>query len=651
MCRQCIIDYWGGHVKFAGEILHGKTSILKHDRKGIYLGLPQNLLVTRYHSLAGTRQTMPDCLDVTSWVNANDGRGEDIIMGVRHRDFLVEGVQFHPESILTECGHFIFKNFLHFRGGTWAENIRLQNEADSKNENFLSTIFAHRKVSVAAQKQIPSQTPADLQAIYELDLAPPLISFVDRLRKSPFPLSLMAEIKRASPSKGIISMSINAPAQARSYAMAGASVISVLTEPEWFKGSIDDLRNVRKALEGMKNRPAILRKDFICSEYQVLEARLAGADTVLLIVKMLDEKTLRRLYHYSQSLGMEPLVEVNTAEEMLTAKKLGSKVIGINNRNLTNFQVDLDTTSRLIDQVAESKIVCALSGIRNAKDIQSYLKNGVRAILVGEALMRSENHTELVRELFGECELPVKSVPKPLLVKVCGTRKAEVAAEAIKAGANMIGIILVPERSRRVSHEDAMKISEVVHMSRLSTNSCNETAFVKTSETQASDFFANSIDQISSNYPHLVGVFQNQPLEEILRLQKLYRLNIVQLHGDEPIEWANLIPVPVIRSFTPCQSGIGKRGYHVLPLLDSGAGGSGNRLNMYQVQSILRKDNDIRILLAGGLNPDNVEDTVLQAGQLRERIVGVDVSSGIEENGVQSISKIEAFIKAAKRIR
>lgn len=189
--------------------------------------------------------------------------------------------------------------------------------------SILKRIYEHRKSAVAAQKQIPSQRPPDLQTAYNLNLAPPLVSFVERVRLSPFKLSLMAEIKRASPSKGVISLDACAPAQARAYALAGASVISVLTEPEWFKGSIDDLRSVRQALIGMPHRPAVLRKDFIFDEYQVLEARLAGADTVLLIVKMLDIETLTRLYKYSQSLNMEPLVEVNTVEEMDIAVKLG----------------------------------------------------------------------------------------------------------------------------------------------------------------------------------------------------------------------------------------------------------------------------------------------------------------------------------------
>jgi anthranilate synthase/indole-3-glycerol phosphate synthase/phosphoribosylanthranilate isomerase len=656
--RQCMIDLWGGEVSYAGEILHGKTSPLRHDTKGVYANVPQDIPVTRYHSLAGTHPTLPECLEISSWIEAGPDGGKGIIMGVRHKEYVVEGVQYHPESILTEKGREMLKNFLNMRGGTWAENERLQNEptsqskqivngASSGKENILEKIFAHRRAAVSAQKEIPSQRPSDLQAAYDLDIAPPLVSFVDRLRKSPFPLSLMAEIKRASPSKGVISLSTCAPAQARTYALASASVISVLTEPEWFKGSIDDLRAVRQALEGMPNRPAVLRKEFIFDEYQILEARLAGADTVLLIVKMLDKATLTRLYRYSQSLGMEPLVEVNTADEMAVAVKLGSKVIGVNNRNLTSFEVDLDTTSRLLDQVPSETIVCALSGISGPKDVEAYQKNGVGAVLVGEALMCAKDTAQFIRELLGGSEPILKSTPGPLLVKICGTRKAETAVEAIKAGADLIGIILVPGRSRHVPYKDAIAISKAIHESRVTTGR----VVSDRPSNQASDFFAHAASNVSSHRPLLVGVFQNQPLEEILELQKAYELDIVQLHGNEPLEWANLIPVPVIRSFKPGQPGLGKRGYHTVPLLDSGSGGTGEKLDMGEVKSVLTIDRELKVLLAGGLNPKNVADAVLAAGDLGDRIIGVDVSSGVEENGAQSVSKIQAFIKAARGIR
>jgi anthranilate synthase/indole-3-glycerol phosphate synthase/phosphoribosylanthranilate isomerase len=287
-------------------------------------------------------------------------------MGVRHKEFLIEGVQFHPESILTAGGRAMLKNFLNMKGGTWKENeesqIRMRDAvqtngvftgpenatlngvssskvAKEKKGSILDEIFARRRISIEAQKQVPSRRPSDLQASYNLNLSPPQISFPDRLRKSAFSLSLMAEVKRASPSKGDIAPHICAPEQARKYAIAGASVISVLTEPEFFKGSIEDMRVVRESLEAMPDRPAVLRKEFIFDEYQILEARLAGADTVLLIVKMLDEDDLRTLYMYSRSLGMEPLVEVNTEAEMEIALRLGAQVIGVN-----NSQSDLYTT-------------------------------------------------------------------------------------------------------------------------------------------------------------------------------------------------------------------------------------------------------------------------------------------------------------------
>ena len=125
-------------------------------------------------------------------------------------------------------------------------------------------------------------------------------------------------------------------------------------------------------------------------------------------------------------------------------------------------------------------------------------------------------------------------------------------------------------------------------------------------------------------------------------------LDLVQLHGDEPIEWASLIPVPVIRSFKPGEPGISKRGYHALPLLDAGAGGSGQSLDFNEISHHLQKDPETKILLAGGLRPDNIALRIQSLGPLRSQICGVDVSSGVEQDGVQSIEQIQKFIKAAK---
>ena len=461
----------------------------------------------------------------------------------------------------------------------------------------------------------------------------------------------MAEIKRASPSKGIISLSTCAPEQARTYALAGASVISVLTEPEWFKGSIDDLRAVRQALEGMPDRPALLRKEFIFDEYQILEARLAGADTVLLIVKMLDESLLRSLYTYSLSLGMEPLVEVNNEEEMRTAVALGSKVIGVNNRNLVNFEVDLNTTSRLMSIVPEGTIVCALSGISGSKDVEPYLKNGVKAVLVGEALMRAQNTADFVRELLSNSETAPApdSGPDELLVKICGTRSPECAKQAIEAGADLIGIILVEGRRRFVPEDTALAISEVVHNTMKDRQAFSRS---KRKASSASTYFAHTSEHhiVARHRALLVGVFQNQPLSHILEQQKLLDLDIIQLHGSEPLEWATLLPVPVIRSFNPNDIGIGKPGYHSIPLIDAGAGGSGESVDASDLRNTLSRDPALRILFAGGLDANNVATRLQGLEQYASQVAGVDVSSGVEKNGTQDSEKIRAFVHAAKKI-
>lgn len=664
MGEQCIFSVFGGKVEKTGEILHGKTSPLTHDAKGLYAGIPQDIPVTRYHSLAGTHPTLPDCLEVTSWISSGPDGGKGVIMGVRHKHLAVEGVQFHPESILTEQGRIMIKNFLLMQGGTWAENERLQSgsrsaapsepapseAAAAQKASILDKIFTRRRELVAAQKQVPSQRPSDLQAAYDLGISPPLISFPDRLKQSPFPLSLMAEIKRASPSKGIISISTCAPAQARTYALAGASVISVLTEPDWFKGSIDDLKAVRQALNAMPNRPAVLRKEFVFDEYQILEARLAGADTVLLIVKMLDLETLTQLYNYSRSLGMEPLVEVNNEEEMEIAVKLGSKVIGVNNRNLADFKVDLDTTSRLMSMVPKDTVVCALSGISGPKDVEPYQKNGVGAVLVGEALMRAQDTANFITTLLGGSSDPLRlSSPRNApLVKICGTRTPEAAEAAITAGADLIGIILVKGRKRCVANATALQISNTVHTTPRPGASMPITT--ESLPVKASSFFEHSSTHhfVHPRHALLVGVFQNQPLDYVLEQQKLLDLDIVQLHGSEPLEWASLIPVPVIRAFHPGDAGLATTGFHALPLVDAGAGGSGEQVEATKVKSLLENDANLRIMLAGGLNPDNVQDKLTALGHVSDRVAIVDVSSGVEEDGEQSLSKIRAFVAAVK---
>ncbi|OJT02053.1 Multifunctional tryptophan biosynthesis protein [Trametes pubescens] len=280
-------------------------------------------------------------------------------------------------------------------------------ESTAKPPTILERIYVQRQKDVEAAKSTPGTRPEELDAYLEMGLAPPLIPLVSRLKRNPSTatpspsLSLMAEIKRASPSKGDIAPFVNPARQALVYAQAGASVISVLTEPTWFKGSLLDMRLARAAIDALPDRPAVLRKEFIFSEYQIAEARLWGADTVLLIVAMLEQDLLRMLYTYAVGLGMEPLVEVNNAQEMARALEIGAKVVGVNNRNLHTFSVDLGTTSGLVDMVRERDVVlCALSGIQGPEDVKAYKEQGVNAVLVGESLMRAGDTKVFIKELL-----------------------------------------------------------------------------------------------------------------------------------------------------------------------------------------------------------------------------------------------------------
>ena len=278
----------------------------------------------------------------------------------------------------------------------------------AKPPTILEKIYAQRQKDVEAAKATPGTRPEEIEAYLQMGLAPPLIQLVPRLKINPSTsstnpsLSLMAEIKRASPSKGDIAPHVNPARQALLYAQAGASVISVLTEPTWFKGSLLDMRLARQAIDALgPARPAVLRKEFIFCEYQIAEARLHGADTVLLIVAMLSQEQLARLHAYSLSLGMEPLVEVNNAREMARALEIGAKVVGVNNRNLHDFSVDMGTTSGLVDMVRERDVVlCALSGIQGPEDVRVYKEQGVNAVLVGESLMRAKDTTAFIKELL-----------------------------------------------------------------------------------------------------------------------------------------------------------------------------------------------------------------------------------------------------------
>ena len=669
MGLECLVDSLGGDISYAGEIMHGKTSRIRHDGRGCFKDIPQGINSTRYHSLSAHIKTLPEQLVVTACTEESG-----VIMGVRHREFTVEAVQYHPESILSESGDHYIKNFLALRGGRWEENPSFgvldpqlphftysapnDKGGASKLPSILETIHIQRLKDIELAKSTPGTTPEDLETLISLHLDPPIIPLVPRLVSGTNP-ALMAEIKRASPSKGPISMSTNAAQQALTYALAGASVISVLTEPKWFKGSLLDMRLARQAVDHLPNRPAILRKDFILDEYQITEARLYGADTVLLIVAMLSPARLSSLMTYARSLSMEPLVEVNSAEEMSAALDLGAKVIGVNNRNLHNFQVDMQTTTRLADMCKGKGVtLCALSGITSRQDVTKYMKEGVQAVLVGESLMQAANPDVFIRELL---DLPAPeptegafTVPR---IKICGLRSAEDALIAAEAGADLIGMIFAPKSKRAVNINTALEIVTAIRTYRSESAS----ASAPTSKSINLPWFTRHSINLPGK-PLTVGVFQNQPLEEVLHIAHVTQLDLIQLHGSEPLQWATQIPLPVIRVFHAHEHdtveslrGITRPGLHEFVLLDAVkpgetlSGGSGFVVNLDLAKGVIDAGESgspgarLPIILAGGLNIENVTQVVKEV-----KPWAVDVSSGVETGGKKDSTKIQQFIAAVK---
>lgn len=277
-------------------------------------------------------------------------------------------------------------------------------EASATRETgtFLDRIIAARRDRVAADRLARPEAALEER----LASAPAVRDFAALLRsgRAATPegarVRLIAEVKRASPSKGVFDADLDAAKQAGRYAAAGAAAVSVLTEPDFFAGSIDDLDAVSNAFRVDTDRPALLRKEFVWDEYQLLEARAFGADSVLLIAMLLEPAVLADLIGRTRDLGMEPLIEVHDEPELQTALDAGARVLGVNNRNLETFEEDLGTTERLAALVGDDVTLVAESAIRTIEDAERMAAAGAHALLVGEALVTGSNVEERAREFM-----------------------------------------------------------------------------------------------------------------------------------------------------------------------------------------------------------------------------------------------------------
>lgn len=220
--------------------------------------------------------------------------------------------------------------------------------------------------------------------------------FYNRLKHpGPGGVNIIAEVKRASPSKGNISINLDAAACAADYQQGGAAAISVLTDTPYFKGRLEDLEQARASVD-----LPVLRKEFIVSEYQVYESRAAGADAVLLIARILTPQQLFDLLSLTHRLGMDALVEIHSDADYAAAHQAGARLIGINNRNLATFDTDIRTAMQLANLLAPGEVPVAASGISHREDIVDNLEQGIFTFLIGESLVRSDDRVNLLKQLI-----------------------------------------------------------------------------------------------------------------------------------------------------------------------------------------------------------------------------------------------------------
>lgn len=258
-------------------------------------------------------------------------------------------------------------------------------------KDILSRIVATKQQEIqAARLQMPER-----QLRAEAETRREKRPFFDRLsRPGRSDVNIIAEIKRASPSKGNIRINLDPAEYARRYDNGGAAAISVLTDEQYFKGSFDDFKAARRAAA-----LPMIRKDFIVSAYQIYESAVLGADAILLIVKILTEQQIKDFLSLSREIGLDALVEVHSEEELEMATQAGAVLVGINNRNLKSFETSTQTTLRLASGLQDNQIGVAESGIKNREDIEAIMDAGIFNFLIGESAVRAEDTVAFLQSL------------------------------------------------------------------------------------------------------------------------------------------------------------------------------------------------------------------------------------------------------------
>ena len=467
--------------------------------------------------------------------------------------------------------------------------------------------------------------------------------------------NFICEVKKASPSKGIIAEDFPYLEIAKEYEIAGAAAISVLTEPDFFLGSPQYLQEIAEVVQ-----IPVLRKDFIIDEYQIYEAKLWGASAILLIAAILNDETMACFHKLADSLGLSCLVEAHDETEVLRAVNIGARIIGVNNRNLKDFTVDVNNSIRLRKLVDDSVIFVSESGLDTAADIQRLRDNKIHAALMGESFMRTNDKVAKLAELYGpirsKCyihnnterdrlgtedtsNIEVPSAPTvdeatqssyEVKVKFCGISQEDTVPVLLETQPDYVGFIFAPSK-RQVTVEQAKSITRSLQDS-VHTTSGNKCC-------------------------SRVGVFVNETIPTIVEITKAVPLSVVQLHGDETVTYIETLRSQLreeqLESIEIWKAIQVQGKEDILPwkqapidglVVDAYSkeerGGTGKTIDWS-----LLDDVQVPYYLAGGIGLHNVARAIR-----RLQPYGLDMSSSLETNGQKDVKKIKSMAQIIKTV-
>ena len=480
---------------------------------------------------------------------------------------------------------------------------------------ILDTIVEATKARVAQEKKVETH-----EAVKAAALALPSdtgFPFEAALRQQDF--NFICEVKKASPSKGIIAEHFPYLEIAKEYEVAGAAAISVLTEPDFFKGDKKYLQEIASTV-----KIPVLRKDFIIDEYQIYQAKVWGASAILLICACLDVPTLTKFRELADSLGLSSLVEAHDEQEVQMAIDCGARIIGVNNRNLKDFTVDVQNSVRLRNLVQDDVIFVSESGLETPEDIQVLRDNNIGVALMGETFMRSPNKVEKLAYLYG----PTYYTPK---VKMCGISKVETIPAVVDAKPDYMGLVFASSK-RQVTVEQAKTLAEELHK-------------------QYAARYNSGVDQSDTDEIKTVGVFVNETLDNLVTIAEKVHLDAVQLHGDEDETFIQSLKeftnVEVwkavqIRSAADAEKWIDSSADMLLfdAYHKDERGGTGEVFDWSALDEFERP-----FMLAGGIDSTNVARAIRTV-----RPYGIDISSGIDTEGVKDDEKMKAFTNIVRTI-